>query len=378
MKPCLSISKYRYRICLALFILGKVLAFYFVYEGVLHTLCSSHTPTKVNSAIKQEFEETISERTQTVLLLSEGTSDVDIVAEIFNQKNEVSYFYEPLYPLSDLRCNLHESLSLKILRNISKCQFTALAEAYDTAFKLTQKSDKSSRCLDFGVCFAESRNSKFYSRDAGICELGQNGEQICRKPFDLNFLSKHCSQSFLRVIKITNLCNMQWVGQLLNTSYVKTKVIHLLQDPRVTVHHRMGHGKTNLKVFRQVAGQVCKQLDTNVQYANDALSNNHWLQGRYLRVKMEEFHLDPVGMTQQIYDFIEINMNPQIQRWLFNNIPTATSDKGPTSETLHLKNNDWMPAWKEKFSGKKLFQVETICKDAVHRLGYKMFAKNLL
>ena len=115
-----------------------------------------------------------------------------------------------------------------------------------------------------------------------------------------------------------------------------------------------------------------------MQYANDALSNNHWLQGRYMRVKMEEFHLDPDGMTQKIYDFIEINMNPQIQRWLFNNIPTATSDKGPTSETLHLKNNDWMPAWKEKFSGKKLFQVETICKDAVHRLGYKMFAKNLL
>ena len=96
------------------------------------------------------------------------------------------------------------------------------------------------RCLENQLCFAEGglKASKFLSRDAGICNVDQGMWQICPKPINQVLLQNHCKKSLLIALKVTYLCNFEWILSLLRERETNIKVVHLVRDPRSTVNSR--------------------------------------------------------------------------------------------------------------------------------------------
>ena len=95
-------------------------------------------------------------------------------------------------------------------------------------------------CKTFHVCFAHAptKASRFMSRDSNICE-GINGAQVCPQPLDPNRLNKYCKKSLLVAMKVNYLCQLEWLIRLLEDSNFNVKVVHLVRDPRSTIHSRI-------------------------------------------------------------------------------------------------------------------------------------------
>ena len=73
-----------------------------------------------------------SKKNKVVILLTMMKSGSSIVGSIFNERANVSYLYEPLFPFGEQECdeNTRRS-SLEVLRNISNCHFENLAPLYN-------------------------------------------------------------------------------------------------------------------------------------------------------------------------------------------------------------------------------------------------------
>ena len=99
------------------------------------------------------------------------------------------------------------------------------------------------RCLENQLCFVEgsSKASKFLSRDAGICNVDQGMSQICPKPINQVLLQNYCKKSLLIALKVTYLCNFEWILPLLRETETNIKVVHLVRDPRSTVNSATSH-----------------------------------------------------------------------------------------------------------------------------------------
>ena len=96
---------------------------------MLVTLMSMHE----NSDHKRSSEHLSisSKRTDVVILLTMMRSGSSIVGSIFNERPNVTYLYEPLFPIGLQACdNKTREDALKILRHISECQFQRLPLLY--------------------------------------------------------------------------------------------------------------------------------------------------------------------------------------------------------------------------------------------------------
>ena len=69
-----------------------------------------------------------------VILLTMMRSGSSIVGSIFNERSNVTYLYEPLYPFGLQGCdNDTRRLMLEVLEKISNCQFENLQPLYNTS-----------------------------------------------------------------------------------------------------------------------------------------------------------------------------------------------------------------------------------------------------
>ena len=69
-----------------------------------------------------------------VILLTMMRSGSSIVGSIFNERINVTYLYEPLFPFGKQECNEKtRQSSLEVLRNLSNCHFENLGLLYQSS-----------------------------------------------------------------------------------------------------------------------------------------------------------------------------------------------------------------------------------------------------
>lgn len=90
------------------------------------------------------YENSVKSR-KAVLLVSQCRSGSSILGQLFNQRVNVSYFYEPLYPFREkdffqTPVSLKES-SVAALNAMIKCDFSKLPQLYKEAHRFTKQPD---------------------------------------------------------------------------------------------------------------------------------------------------------------------------------------------------------------------------------------------
>uniref|UniRef100_H2YAG4 Sulfotransferase n=2 Tax=Ciona savignyi TaxID=51511 RepID=H2YAG4_CIOSA len=321
----------------------------------------------------------------TVILLTQRRSGSSILGELFNQYVDVSYFYEPLFPI-DETCNpsLRQN-AVEIVQRIINCDLNQLPMLYEKAFNVTDRNDKYSRCKIHNVCFAgntQSKYSAYLTRDAKICNV-VNNFQYCPEPIDLERLSAHCRGSVLIATKMIYLCKLEWISSFLSPPSASLKVLHLVRDPRATINSRIparnsdsGSNTARLGGIRFYAKQICEKLSVNTAFANRAVGTviPH---DKYMRIRHEDFSMDPIKTAEKIYEFVSIPFDVDIKRWL---VEATSFDK-----SLNLKvgdqgtkrnSRDIVSAWRMKLTFEEVVVIQDICKDALTMLGYEVYNTN--
>ena len=74
------------------------------------------------------------EKTDVVILLTMMRSGSSILGSIFNERVNVTYLYEPLFPFGEQECDEKtRQSSLEVLRNVSSCHFENLRLLYQSS-----------------------------------------------------------------------------------------------------------------------------------------------------------------------------------------------------------------------------------------------------
>lgn len=131
----------------------------------------------------------------------------------------------------------------------------------------------------------------------------------------------------------------------------------------------------NLLTFRKAAAPVCEKLEANVKFADDVIASDVTLRGKYMRLRHEDFALDPSGAARAVYDFSGIEMTENVLKWL----EKATSTKNNSS--LSLKDTQStsrdpsyvVSAWRRKRTLPEVKIIQEECKDSLSLLEYKVF-----
>jgi len=87
----------------------------------------------------------VKQNTAAVILLTMMRSGSSIVGSIFDERENVTYLYEPLYPFGEECDNKSRDNALALLRHASTCHFENFKSLYD----LTDRYDKWSRCVNY-------------------------------------------------------------------------------------------------------------------------------------------------------------------------------------------------------------------------------------
>nr|CAB3230827.1 carbohydrate sulfotransferase 1-like [Phallusia mammillata] len=122
------------------------------------------------------------------------------------------------------------------------------------------------------------------------------------------------------------------------------------------------------------ANSICKRLVENTQFAKNVIQQGE-LSKQYIRVRHEDFALNPIEITQHIYDFVGINMNPTIKKWLKEATSQQNDANLSVKQSQGTKRNaaKVISAWRSKLSWDKVQMVQKICSEPLDLLGYRRF-----
>ncbi|CAK8694477.1 unnamed protein product [Clavelina lepadiformis] len=316
-------------------------------------------------------------RTDAVILLTQRRSGSSVLGELFNQRSDVTYLYEPLFPFVERPCDVQHKERVEVLRHITKCELEQLPSLYDKGFNVSNKNDIWSRCKIYNICFPSNQGKAgiFLARDAGICKLRGKGEVVCPKPIDHKDLEKHCRQSLLVAMKVIYLCKLEWLTPLLRDEEFNVKIIHLVRDPRATVNSRTSPTKRNINYVRSTAASICEQLSANLKFVDQSMHDDSWTRDRYMRISHEEFSMDPIKTAQKIYDFVEINMTPYIKSWISEATSTKNDSNLSQKESQKTARNSTLvlSAWRKSLNFDEVLAIQDACPYVLSRLGYQKY-----
>ena len=312
------------------------------------------------------------DKTDVVILVTMMRSGSSIVGSIFNERINVTYLYEPLFPFGKQECNEKtRQSSLEVFRNVSSCHFENLALIYQTS----TRDDIHARCKKYNYCFADDRKANRYLyNEAKICTKKE--KLYCPKPLPATSLNNFCRRSLLVAMKVIYLCKLEWLMPLLGDPDFNIKVVHLVRDPRPTIYSRTKH-TGNLSLVRNKTDAVCDRLLTNLIVLEQIdKDSNFW--GKYMRVRYEDFVLNPIGLTLKIYKFVGLNMTLRIKDWLdiaFSKTNHYVLAKGsPQSLLRNVKSV--MNNWRKDLSFEAVQEIQSKCERILKILDYKIFRNN--
>ena len=120
--------------------------------------------------------------------------------------------------------------------------------------------------------------------------------------------------------------------------------------------------------------RVCNRLQQNLP-VGDLMMKSSSLRKKYLRIRFEDFVVNPIRVTEEIYKFVGLSMTNQVKEWLSK----AISEKNPKglsrSQRFSITRNskDVLVAWRKELSFEKTLLIQEICYDVLTKLNYKIY-----
>ena len=281
------------------------------------------------------------------------------VGELFNQNEQFSYFFEPLYEFrsdiyggnTDVKRSIHDPLKTILLCNFKK---------FGASNWWTNKSRRRQwDCLHSDVV-----------QMSPLCEFNEQGQEFRPRKYlrnNLEILEAICKNRKHTAVKTIRVADIGYLKELVTDADMNIKIVHLVRDPRAVYLSRMMVSKSPGNV-----SYSCKRLETNVKYWKNTPK---WLSNRYMLMRYEDLADDPLKVANRLYKFIGIPMPLAVKEWLWLN--TELSEEDAWSTTRNSRKAARM--WRYDLSIQDVMKVQQHCHKVMAELGYRlMFSEETL
>ena len=94
-----------------------------------------------------------------------------------------------------------------------------------------------------------------------------------------------------------------------------------------------------------------------------------------MRIRYEDFVLNPVGKTLKIYDFIGINMTMEVKEWLDEATSVTNKDNLAVASPQGMRRNvkTVLNSWRKDLSFEAVNLIQNKCDNVLNVLGYRRF-----
>ena len=129
------------------------------------------------------------------------------------------------------------------------------------------------------------------------------------------------------------------------------------------------------EIFSNNAEDLCEnRLKPNLEFANNFFKTEKW-RNRYMRIRYEDFALNPVGKTVMIFKALGINMTIELRNWL--NSATSSDNANDLSikqpSDLNRNVDSVLTQWRNQLTFEQMQKIQEKCGSVLKDLGYKIF-----
>jgi len=126
-------------------------------------------------------------------------------------------------------------------------------------------------------------------------------------------------------------------------------------------------------IFRRTAAQLCNNLIENIKFADEELIKSDF-RGQFIRIRFEDFVLDPVKKARKIFDFVGINITEDVISWLEETV-AAPDDLNlfANHPQSRLRKPASVTMWRRRMPFEHVQNIQELCKPVFDWLGYKIY-----
>ncbi|KAG8564711.1 hypothetical protein GDO81_016560 [Engystomops pustulosus] len=324
-----------------------------------------------------------------ILILATTRSGSTFVGQLFNQHTDVFYLFEPLYHVqytlipkmttsksaTDRRVMLGASRDL--LRSLYDCDLYFM-ENYIKPQPLNHTTDRlfrrgaSKALCSPPVCDA-----------LGHIDINPEEGDCVKKcgTLNLTLAMESCKEHGHVAIKTVRIPEVNDLRALVEDPRLNLKVIQLVRDPRGILSSRSETFRDTYRLWRiwRATGRRPYNLDATQltticeDYLNSVstgLSRPPWLKGRYMLLRYEDLARNPMKKMEEIYDFVGIPLDANVERWILNN---TRADQSSAKHKYGTVRNSAATAesWRLILSYDIVEFTQNACRQVLVQLGYK-------
>uniref|UniRef100_H2ZZY1 Sulfotransferase n=1 Tax=Latimeria chalumnae TaxID=7897 RepID=H2ZZY1_LATCH len=325
-----------------------------------------------------------------IIIFATTRSGSSFTGQLFNQHPDIFYLFEPLYHVQQAFTN--SSAKLKnlldrrallgayrdLLHNLFDCDFYFL----ENYIKPVPKNHETSSFFRRGASSALCSHP--------VCDVSQDlhdvEEHVCAKKcksVNLTLAAKACHNRSHMAIKIVRVPEIQDLRTLLEDPRLNLKIVHLVRDPRAILTSRIGTftdqfrawkiwNATRRKPHNVDLSQItttCRDISNS---AETGFSRPSWLKGRYMLVRYEDVAKEPVKKAKEVYNFIGLDWDDKVQRWVLQNTNGSAASIGNYKYTTSRNSTATAESWRLNLSFDIVQTVQALCNSTLSQLGYKL------
>jgi len=352
-----------------------------------------------------------------LIIVSNARSGSKFVGQLFNQRDDTFYLFEPLLPFPN-DCTVEaEQRKINHLRDLLLCNIRSQKDIFSDIgihhTNIGRNNTALNDCLEMNFCYRD-RIAQFCRKP--LCHQGQWETCSSCEPVDLDHAVQACRAASVRVLKVNRLCNIDNLAPILNEESVDTKILQLVRDPRGTIASidklAMETRRTSTRPTIHMASNLCSTSSSNFNSAK----NNQSFRNKYKILRYEDMCLDPIRAASRLYSYVGLSMTPRMEKWITANTEGDSSDLGDSRAYRLLENryqtrslkyvNRLKPlgfgydidksslaillndpyttirkskeAWKSWYNNHnidEIHKIETVCSINMHDLGYNKIYK---
>ncbi|KFV09849.1 Carbohydrate sulfotransferase 1, partial [Pterocles gutturalis] len=147
---------------------------------------------------------------------------------------------------------------------------------------------------------------------------------------NLTLATESCREHGHVAIKTVRVPEVSDLRALVEDPRLNLKVIQLVRDPRGILASRSETFRDTYRLWRIWDGTGRKPYNLDVTQlttvcedfwnsVSTGLNRPPWLKGKYMLVRYEDLARNPMKKTEEIYDFLGIPMDSNVERWIQNN-----------------------------------------------------------
>ncbi len=346
------------------------------YDGDVNAWESQRSFQAHSKQLKSEVLKPASD--QMFVIYTRYRSGSSFLGNFFSKHPDVYYLFEPLklFSRQTNSVNYVKDYGPLLLNDMLHCRFNRTVE----------------RAKEFSS-MGHSTVKKYIPRTF-CAEMNKSKMAQCRK---IQFLEEQCARSKYVSAKVISLFNILNLEPLVREN---VKVIHLVRDPRSAFASRTKldwiryNKNTNNTLSLQdyyteyltpkrsaiLISKMCADLKVDFIERPQQIKTN--FRQRYKLVRYEDVASHPKGQARRLYKFLDIEMHPEVTRWITKATSANNSIKNHNPASQHLQYaysttrnpKDTLVQWRSELPWRLVLYIQISCKDSMRFLGYQPFS----